>query len=86
MEEEVDTKLEGLEAFAHMIESVLSRVTCSFSNTAIRLQSRDTSIGVRLELVIDKLVKLLALIILVIKSKILNRYFFKAGNKFKFQI
>ena len=63
MEEEVDTKLEGLEAFAHMIESVLSRVTCSFSNTAIRLQSRDTSIGVRLELVIDKLVKLLALIV-----------------------
>ncbi|KAL5272819.1 hypothetical protein ACHWQZ_G000851 [Mnemiopsis leidyi] len=55
MEEEVDTKLEGLEAFAHMIESVLSRVTCSFSNTAIRLQSRDTSIGVRLELVIDKI-------------------------------
>ncbi|XP_063692394.1 autophagy-related protein 2 homolog A-like isoform X2 [Bolinopsis microptera] len=55
MEEEVDTKLEGLEAFAHMIESVLSRVTCSFSNTAIRLQSRDTSIGVGLELVIDKI-------------------------------
>ena len=54
MEEEVDTKLDGLEAFAHMIESVLSRVTCSFSNTAIRLQSRDTSVGVRLELVIDK--------------------------------
>ena len=68
MEEEVDTKLEGLEAFAHMIESVLSRVTCSFSNTAIRLQSRDTSIGVRLELVIDKLVKLLALIVLVMKN------------------
>ena len=50
----MDTKLEGLEAFAHMIESVLSRVKCSFSNTAIRLKSRDPAIGITLELVIDR--------------------------------
>ena len=56
MEEEVDTKLEGLEAFAHMIESVLSRVKCSFKNTSVCLQSRDSSINVKLELVIDRLV------------------------------
>ena len=54
MEEELDTKLEGLEAFAQMIESVLSRVKCSFKNTSIRLQSRDPVIGVSLELVIDR--------------------------------
>ena len=52
----MDTKLEGLEAFAHMIESVLSRVKCSFRNTSICLQSRDTSLSVKLQLVVDTLV------------------------------